>query len=164
MTYLGIGQTLRTLSFFVILFGLNSIAFAQKSILVEDDSFDPSAIGKTVTFNEEILYLVLDDSPKAFIENNVGVSRMLATATQAEGNDIHAKETIEKGSKFIIVRMYKYKHLGLETWDAGARKLYIDYSSRNPGVDFLFVLSDEKEIESTVGIANLKRSSYGKNH
>ena len=146
----------------LVLFSI-SIVFAE-SIFVEDDSYDPSAIGQEITYQENLVYLVLDESPEGFLRGNMGISRMLATDLQARGNDIHVKKSVPNGMKFKIVKMFKYVHTDLESWDPGARELYLDYSSRDPGIDYMFVLSDENGVQSTVMIANLMRSSYGKLH
>lgn len=114
---------------------------ADGTVIVEETEYNKESIGKLYTYSEKLFYLNLINSPDGFLKNNAGIERMLATAEQAEGNDIHIKESVKDGTKFRLVKIFKEIHTNLDEWDPGAREMYLSFAKDNPDVDRAIVKS-----------------------
>jgi len=111
-------------------------------------------------FGTNLRCLNLEKSPVGFFKKNAGITRMLATDNQASGNEIHIKEPVKHGMHFKLIKILKTINTNLDSWDPGAREMYLSFSKRHPEIDMTFVLEDDQGIKSTVGSGNFKKGKF----
>lgn len=138
-----------------ILISFNS--YATEYIIEPFNEFNPDIVGKFLRFKPQVLYLVLDNSPPDFLKRNNGINRMVARVEDAEGNDIHEKETIKDNMVFEVISIFK--HIDTKPkpadWPDEQWKEYLAWLEANPWMEVEYVLKDENGIVSTTGPGGL---------